>query len=152
MKSKNGIALAVAVAATLASTGAFGQAQVIAFRQALMQSNNAALALVFGMISGRVPFDATAAKNALLTIASDNEVFPSYFPEGSNVMPSNALPPVWANKAAFTQLSLKMTADARAAAEAATSAQALMASAAFREVGMNCTTCHTTYRAMPPPR
>jgi cytochrome c556 len=147
------MALVVTVAATLASAGAFAQGQqnpMIAFRQALMDSNNAALGLVFGMIGGRVPFDATAAKNALLTIASDNEIFPTLFPDNTNVEPSNALPALWMNKAAFTQLSLKMTADARAAAAAATSAQALMASPAFREVGMNCTACHTQFRAMPP--
>ena len=81
MKARTRTTLAVAIAATLASTGALAQAQHIAFRQALMQSNNAALALVFAMTTGRVPFDAAAAKNALLTIAGDNEVFPPTSPK-----------------------------------------------------------------------
>jgi cytochrome c556 len=138
---------AAVVAAVFASTVVYAQEEIIRLRQSLMQVNQNSVELAYAMSEGDVPWDAAIAKNALLAIASDNEIFPSLFPDNTNVKPTHALPTVWSNKAGFTALSMKMAADARAAAADATSADILSASKAFAEVQKNCTTCHTQFRA-----
>jgi cytochrome c556 len=115
-------------------------------RQRIMQVNERALTLAFNLAAGRIPWDAAMAKAALLQIAGDLEHFPDFFPAGTDRAPSNATPAAWSDRAGLVAQSQKMVMDARAAADAATTAQALNTSPAFMQVQRNCTGCHTPFR------
>jgi cytochrome c556 len=144
------VVLSLAAAAMMLAANAAHAQQagevVIKTRQSIMQVNQNAAELVFGMAEGDIPFDAAAAKAALMIIAADNEVFPTLFPDDSKGGKSKALPAVWEKKDAFAALSMKMAADARAAADAVTTKAALADSALLLQVGRNCTSCHGQFR------
>jgi cytochrome c556 len=132
--------------AGLVAIPAAAQDEVVKTRQAIMEVNANAVELAYNMSEGDIPFDAAVATTALQSIAADLTEFPNLFPDDSNIPPTNALPTVWSNRAAFVALAMKMVNDATAAAADATSADKLSNSAAFLEVQKNCTACHTQFR------
>ncbi len=153
MKKTLGVVIAfvgISAVATMALADPLSEA-VISMRQRLMDSNGAAGALAVGMIRGTIPFDAAVAAAAANSISHDNSVVFDLFPDGSDKgngsdgKPTKASPDVWKNKADFKALSLKMVADAKAAADAAAQGKDAYAKA-FAVVGQNCQACHEKYR------
>jgi cytochrome c556 len=120
---------------------------VISLRRGLMvNANQQAIKVAIQMARGDVPFDATLAQAALLTISHDAEVFPSLFPKGTETgFDTKAGPAIWSDFEGFKALSEKMAADAKAAAEAATTLDGLKG--ALGPVGQNCQACHEKYRS-----
>ena len=143
MRFRVGLALA-ALSVVLVGT-AFGQDDPILARQLLMKANGAASKVAFDMIKGTTPFDAAKAVEAMKTIASDMETFPTLFPDGSDQGDTKASPAIWENMEDFKALAAKLATDANAAADAA--ANGLDAfKIAFDAVGGNCGACHKKYR------
>jgi cytochrome c556 len=130
----------------MGTTAATAQDGAIFTRQQIMLTNENALMLAKDLASGAVPFNAALARSALLLIASNVEQLPNLITEGSIRAPSNAVPAALTSRAALVTMANKMVADARAAAAAATSAQALANSTAFKNVEANCDACHAMFR------
>ncbi len=136
--------LAVSVAAL---TGAALSADdPVAARRQLMKENGVASKVVFSMVKGRTPFDATAAAAALNKIADDMVTFPDLFPPGSDSAPkTTASPDIFTNMDEFKALAAKLGTDARVAAAAAAQSPDALA-AAYNAVGQDCGACHQKYR------
>jgi len=137
--------LGLVVAATIALTGAaHGQEAVVKTRKAIMQVNQSSSEVLVGMLRGNIPFDAAIAGAAFSAISQDNEIFPTFFPDGSDTANSGALPTVWSNRDEFVALSMKMSTDAATAAQEATSPEAL--GPLLTAIGRNCANCHGRFR------
>jgi cytochrome c556 len=137
----------VAVAAMVTGFAGTASAQeaVIKLRQALMEVNQQSAGLAVNMIREQIPYDAQQLATAMLAISQSSHLFPTLFPDGSNVAPSKATPALWENRSEFESIAAKMVADAAAAAEAAAQGPEAFR-AAFGDVGDNCQTCHEKYR------
>jgi cytochrome c556 len=139
------VGLALAALSIVFVGAAFGEDDPILARQLLMKANNAASKVAFEMVKGTTPFDAAKAAEAMKTIASDMEAFPTLFPEGSDQGDTKASPAIWENMDDFKALAAKLGADATTAAGAA--ANGLDAfKEAFGAVGGDCGACHKKYR------
>ena len=134
----------VTLAAAAAIAGyAFAQDDMVAKRQALMKDNGAQATIAGKMVQAATPFDAAAAKAAMLKLAANAAEIPSDFPAGSEG--GNALPAIWANFADFEAKAAALKTAAEAAATAAD--QGLEAfGPAFGAVGQACGACHQAYR------
>jgi cytochrome c556 len=131
---------------TVGIGAAVAQDDPVAARQQLMKANGAAAKLGYTMAKGKVPFDATAAAQAMTAIASDMVTFPTLFPPGSDKAPkTTASSDIFANTDDFKALAAKLGADATAAATAAASGQEAFATA-FDAVDQDCGACHQKYR------
>lgn len=140
------LSVAVAALTTLAvGTFALAQGSVIEQRQALMKSNGAQAGILVKMSRGEIPFDASAAKTALATIAQNMETFPSLFPEGSDTGETKAGPAIWADKAGFESIAAKLGADATAAAGPVSTIEDVQA--ALQVIGADCSACHRQYQS-----
>ncbi len=138
-----GVALTVAL--VLVAGVAVGQDDPIGARQKLMKMNNASVRTVFGMVTGKTPYDATKAAAEMNQIASDMEQFVTLFPEGSTSPDSEASPDIWTNMDDFKALAAKLVTDAKASAAAAPGGvDALKATLAA--VNGDCMACHQKYR------
>ena len=142
------LGLAAAVVAIAIATVAYAQEDVIKARRAIMQVNQQAAAIAFKMAQGEIPYDPAIAVAALSAISHDNEIFPTFFPDGSDIGDTKANPAIWQDKAAFVALSVKMAADAKIAAEAASTLEGLQAK--IEVVGQNCAACHKQFRLRSP--
>ena len=139
------ISLGVVTVAAVAVIGgyAFAQEDIIAKRQALMKDNGAQATIGGQMAQGATPFDAAAAKAAMLKLAANAAEIPADFPAGSEG--GKALPAIWANFPDFEAKAMALKTAAEAAATAAD--QGLEAfGPAFGAVGQSCGGCHQTYR------
>ena len=134
----------VTFAAAAAIAGyAFAQEDLIAKRQALMKDNGAQATVGGKMAQGATPFDAAAAKAAMLKLAANAAEIPADFAAGSEG--GDALPAIWANFADFEAKAAALKTAADAAAVAAD--QELEAfGPAFGAVGQACGACHQSYR------
>ncbi len=138
------IAVAVVVAAS-AATVVMAQSDPIAARKGLMKSISGANGQVTQMLDGKQPFDAAKAKAALMTISDSASKAVSLFPESSRSGDTKALPAIWEKKADFDARLMKMSTDAKAAADKVTDLDSLKAG--IGDVRKNCGGCHTPYRA-----
>lgn len=139
------VLMAAVGAAVLFSGIAVSQEDPIAARKALMKANDAAARTGFGMMMGKVPFDAAAAAEAMNKIADDMAIFPTLFPEGSDTGDTKASPEIWANMDDFKARAEKLATDAKAAAEAAAGGLDAF-KPAMGAVGQDCQGCHQVYR------
>ena len=139
------LALAVLVLATGSAAIAVAQEDIIKLRQRLMDTNGQAAKVSVGMIRGDIPFDPVVAAAAAMSIAHDNEVYPAFFPAGSDTGDTKAAAAIWTDMQGFKALSEKMVTDATAAAKAAAEGKDAFAKA-FQTVGGNCQACHEKYR------
>ena len=143
-------ATAAIAALTAVATLAYAQTDVIKTRQAFMQANQDALDKMFAMADGSVSFDAAAVQPALDKFAAGYATLPSLFPGGSNAGDTAALPAVWSNNQAFVAMATKLSNDAKIAAAALTSRDALNGPE-LAAVARDCTNCHTQFRRIGPP-
>src|SRR5207244_10187846 len=103
------------------------------------------------MIRGQIPFDAAMAATTSTIVSHVYSNMAELFPDGSDKgtgvdgKPTAAGPEIWKDKAGFKALNLKMSADAKAAADAAAQGKDAFAKA-FTAVGQNCQSCHEKYR------
>ena len=140
------IGLAFAVAGVLIAGMALGQDDPIAARQALMKRNGEEAKTAFFMVKGKTPFDATAAAEAMNSLAADMEILPTLFPPGSESGENTkASPDAFANLDDLKALAGKLGTDAKAAAEAAAQGQDAFATA-FNAIDADCSACHQKYR------
>ncbi len=114
-------------------------------RQQLMQNNQDAAKIAFGMAQGQVPFDAEKAKAAMQTIQDDMAEFPTLFPEGTDKGDTSASPAIWQNMEDFKARAAKLASDAKAAQVAADGGLDAFKTA-LGAVGGDCGGCHEAYR------
>ena len=134
----------VTLAAAAAIAGyAFAQDDMVAKRQALMKDNGAQATVGGQMAQGATPFDAAAAKAAMLKLAANAAEIPADFPPGSEG--GKALPAIWANFADFEAKAAALKTAAEAAATAADQGLETFGPA-FGAVGQACGGCHQAYR------
>ena len=126
---------------------AVGQDNAIPARQDTMKMNGAATKAAVNMATGKTPFVAADAAEAMKIIKDNMIEFPSLFPVGSeNDGDTRALPKIWEDMDGFKAEAAKIVAAAEAAEAAA--ADGLDAfQAALGPVGDSCGSCHETYRA-----
>ncbi|MFO1183246.1 MAG: cytochrome c [Bauldia sp.] len=147
-----GVALAVGMVAV-----ADGQIiNLVKMRKAIMNTNGAASTLAVDMLRNppRVPYDAAVAATIAKSIAHDNDIFPTLFPDSTKpdvFKPANkddqtrAKPAVWTDNAGFKAASAKMVKDATAAADAAAKGADAFKTA-WEVVAANCESCHQKYK------
>lgn len=137
--------LVVAALGVVIAGVAVGQNDPIAVRQALMKQNGQEARTAFMMVTGRQPYDAAAAADAMNMLSADMKVLPTLFPAGSDQGKTKASPDIFTNMDDFTARAKKLEVDAAAAASAA--ADGLDAfKAAFETVNSDCAGCHRLYR------
>lgn len=140
------IGLAFAVAGVLITGMAVGQDDPIATRQALMKRNGEEAKTAFFMVKGKTPFDATAAADAMNSLAADMEILPTLFPPGSETGGNTrASPDAFTNLDDLKALAAKLGTDAKAAAAAAAQGPEAFATA-FNAIDADCSACHEKYR------
>ena len=135
----------VTLSAVVLSCGVALAADLGKQREADMKAIAGATKTAAGMASGKVAFDAVAAKKAMDVIAAKATEFPSLFPEGSEKADNRASPAIWQNKADFEAHAKKLADDATAAGTAAEQGADAFKTA-FAAVGGNCQSCHQSYR------
>jgi cytochrome c556 len=141
-----GLGVAVVLSLVAFTGAAVGQDDPIKARQQLMKMNNASARAAFGMATGRTPYDAKAAADAMNQIAADMEQFVTLFPEGSNGAGSEASDAVWTSFDDFKAIAAKLATDAKAAADAAPNGADAFKTA-LAAVNGDCMSCHQKYRA-----
>jgi cytochrome c556 len=141
-----GVGVAVLLSLVAFAGVAVGQDDPIAARQKLMKMNNAELRGAFNMATGKTPYDATQAADAMNQIAADLDQFVTLFPEGSTSPTSGASPDIWTNMDDFKALAMQLQTDAKAAAAVAPNGADAF-KAAVITVNGGCTACHKKYRA-----
>ena len=114
--------VSVGVVTFAAAAGIAGSASrrtiSIAKRQDLMKNNGAQAKIAFDMAQGATPFDAAAAKAAMLKLAANDAEIPADFPAGSD-KGGDALPAIWTNFDDFKARAAKLTTAAKVAEAAA---------------------------------
>lgn len=136
--------MAVAFGAGLVSM-AFAADDPIQARKALMKNNAEAAKVAFGMMQGKLPYDATQAAAAMKALQDDMVAFPTLFPEGSDKGDTAASPAIWQNMEDFKAHAAKLAADAKVAEAAAPDGLDAF-KAALVAVGQDCGSCHELYR------
>jgi cytochrome c556 len=114
-------------------------------RRDIMKSNNEAARVAFGMVMGKVPYDATQAAAAMKALQDDMVVFPTLFPAGSDTGETQASPAIWQSMEDFKAHAEKLAADAKLAEAAAPNGLDAFKAAAGA-VGQDCNSCHELYR------
>jgi len=150
---KKTLGIAIALIGVSVATLAVGDEPnpIIVLRQRLMDADGQAAALAVAMIRGQAPFDPAMAATTATIISNVYSNMADLFPDGTDKgqgidgKPTAAGPEVFKDKAGFKALTLKMSADAKAAAAAAAGGKDAFAKA-FVTVGQNCQACHEKYR------
>jgi cytochrome c556 len=114
--------------------------EIVALRVQTMRSNGRTL-------RGANTLSGAEAVAAAEQVRDNAHTLHFLFPEGSNTGDSNALGLIWQDWDNFLAILDNFEADAGAMLEAAQSGDQDSYVAAVRRVGMNCGTCHQTYRA-----
>jgi cytochrome c556 len=135
----------VVVAVVASSTAARAQQELIDLRQRVMDVNAAVVTLTTAMIESSVPFDVEVARAALRSLAHDLEVFPLYFPPGSDKGETKAAPAIWSDMDGFKAAAAKLAADASAAADTLATLDDLVI-AMVGTISSDCGSCHAKYR------
>ncbi|MEJ0012315.1 MAG: cytochrome c [Bauldia sp.] len=143
MRLVAGVTLAVSL--VLVAGVALAQDDPVGARQKLMKMNNASIRAAFGLATGKAPYDAAKAGDAMKQIITDMDQFLTLFPEGSTGGQTEASPDVWTHMEDFEALALKLQTDALAAANIAPSGPDAF-KAAVLAVNADCTACHQKYR------
>ena len=140
-----GLTLAVGFIGT-----AFAQANpatLVKQRQAAMSLQGKYFGPLFGMGSGRAPYDAAiAARNAGYLETLSHMAWDGFNPSTANEK-SNALPKIYEDAAGFKAAQDKFQAEATKLVAATKGGNEAAAKAAIGEIGKSCNGCHDTYRA-----
>lgn len=139
------ITTVVALAVAALSTASFAQEDPIKARQELMKEVGDAAKVVGPVLQGKQPFDAAKVKAAMAVIAENAGVYADYFPTGSDVGETDALPAIWVSFADFEAKAEKLATEAAAAAAAADQGEDAFKAAAGAAFS-NCKACHEEYR------
>ncbi len=134
----------LALGAVLAGT-AFAADDPIQARKDIMHNNQEAAKVAFGMVQGKMPYDAAQAAAAMKTLQDDMVVFPTLFPEGSDTGDTHASPAIWQNMEDFKAHADKTVADAKVAEAAAPNGLDAF-KATVGAIGQDCGSCHELYR------
>ncbi|MBV7407570.1 cytochrome c [Maritimibacter sp. DP1N21-5] len=136
----------ILAAATMTAIGAayvHAQEDVIKARQAAMKTIGAQMKVLSDMSKGAAPFDATAANEALATMAATAETVPVLFEtEAIEGTDTDASSDIWANWDDFVS---KAEALQTAAQGASVSDESSLGSA-MGAVGGACGSCHKPYK------
>ena len=114
-------------------------------REAAMKKIGGAMGGLAAIAKGEKPYDAETVKSSLTTMSEAIKVFPSYFPEGSEMDDQEASPKIWENKADFEAHAKKLADDADALLAQLPADQAAVG-AAMGVLGKDCGACHELYR------
>lgn len=135
--------LGASVDAAPKAAGVMTPEQVVAARRAAMMMSGA----TFGMV--RAQADAEDLKRARFPargLAQWAKAIPSMFPAGTNVAGTEALPPVWADRAGFETASQALVAATERLAAAAEAGDKAAYAAAIEQTDQACSACHDKYR------
>ena len=95
------------------------EADIIKLRQRVMDVNGQAAKVAVSMIKGELPFDPAVAAAAATAIADDGEVFPAFFPAGTETGDTKAGDAIWSDPDGFKAAGAALVTAAKAAATAA---------------------------------
>lgn len=133
-------------ALAIVTTTAVAADDPIKARQELMKSVVKATKLSGQMVKGEIPFDSSAASNAMQTIAGVPDKYVTLFPAGSEKGgETEASPKIWEDMAGFKAEAEKLKMSAKKGVEAAGKGAAEF-KAAFGEMVKSCKSCHQDYR------
>ncbi len=132
-------ALVVAASVALAQNGA-----TIAQRKEAMKTVGKAAKAVGAMAKGDAPFNVETVKASLKTIEETSAKVKNLFTDDSKTGDTNALPIAFEKKADVMARFDKLSADAKAAAQAITDEASFKAQ--WPKVVANCGGCHKEYR------
>jgi cytochrome c556 len=132
-------ALAVGASVALAQNGA-----VIAQRKEAMKAIGSAVKAPGAMAKGDAPFNAETVKASLKTIEDGAAKAKNLFTDDSKTGDTNALPTAFEKKTDVMARFDKLSADAKAAAQAITDEASFKAQ--WPKVVANCGGCHKEYR------
>ena len=141
------VAVAAGVATALPAAAQFAKPEdAIKYRKSAMFLQNTHLGRIFGMASGKVPFDAKAvASDADVLLAVTRLPFAA-FGDGTDKGDTKADPKIWTERDKFMAAATTMQ-DAVVKLNAAAKGGNLDAiKAAVGETGKACKGCHDTYR------
>lgn len=143
-----GIAVTVVAGATLASAAPPSAAATIGARQANFKKMGAAMKAVKDEVAGGGDkAKMVAAARTLAAMArAQGPLFPAGTGPGAGVK-TDALPAIWAQRAAFDASARKLVADADRLVAAAASGNTAAVGAQFKVVGATCSACHRQFRA-----
>lgn len=133
-------AILVSPALVLAHSGATG---IVKERMEIMKDVGAVMKELGAMVKGKVEFDAVTVAKRGRDLKSHAASIPALFPANSIHGPSEALPTIWENFEAFSQIASNLE-SAAVALSGVTKSSALPA--ALGAAGRTCKACHTDYR------
>lgn len=113
-------------------------------RMMLMSEVGANTKTLGKMAKGAQPFDAVSAQAALAKIAELSKAAPAAFEVQGDDPKTEALPVIWDEFDNFTDLSMKLSADAEMLAGQVNTLDDLRANMAL--IGGGCKACHSKYR------
>ena len=147
MFTRSKIIAAVALTATVFSTGAFAHDHVknptVKARMMAMEAIGESMKTLAGMAKGEMAFDADKASAAMGLIAATSATAAPLFEPNETDPKSEALPAIWEN---WDDFGKKMDTLAMASKANITIADAGALGAALGQVGGACKACHSDYR------
>ncbi len=142
-------AAAAAALAAFPAAAQFRNAEAaIKYRQSVMVIQNFHLGRIFGMVSGRVPFDAKVVADDAALIDTVDKLEWIAFGEGTDKgAPTKAKPEIWKERAKFDAAATKMQDEVAKLAAVAKGGNPDQIKAAVGAVGQSCKACHDSYRS-----
>lgn len=122
---------------------------VVKERMDLMSGMGEAMKAMAAMFKKQAPYDPEALARHAAAISHQTEAMAALFPEGSHHQPSKALPSIWSDWPAFTELATELGNASARLAEMAPEADARQARRQFARVARVCSNCHERYRTEP---
>lgn len=140
----------VAAVGAMAAVPAAAQFQkpedAIKYRQSAMALQGNHLGRLFGMVSGRIPFDAKVAADNIEIIATLNRLQFAGFVDGSDKGNTRAKPEIWTEKDKWNAAVAKSQEEVAKLAAAGKSGNLDQIKAAVGGVGQSCKACHDAYQ------
>ena len=123
-----------------------GATGVVKERMELMKTLGDRMKSMAAMVKGKVPFDAGQMAAGAQEIQDKAPKIVHLFPEGSVQKPSEALPSIWQQWDRFSELTDRLTSEARALSDIAVAGSKREIMVQFTKVGKTCSGCHTDFR------
>lgn len=137
------VTLAIGSAAP-AAVEAQDAAEVIEYRQSIMQAFRTHMGGVRAALGGTAPMG--HARNHAVAFSEMAQSLANVFPDGSTSPDSRALPAIWVDRADFMDKVSAIQGATASLVEASGSGDAETIGAALQQVQGTCSGCHQTYR------
>ena len=120
-------------------------ANIIKYRQNVMESQAGHFGAMGGIVQGQVPYRGHLAVHAA-AIHGTSKMIPQMFPEGSGTGETRAKPEIWQQWSEFEQAAKKLQEESARLVEIAQSGDMKQITAQFLAVGKACKACHKPFR------